>query len=637
MKIAYKHLVNNIESNPTSDDISEKLFQLGHENEFENGIFDIEITPNRGDCLSVIGILRDLNVFYDIKFDIKKYDKAIKISDLNFINNATEDCQNISFLEIKVNEKSNNYKDELDDYFQLLDVNKKNFFTDISNYVSYEMGQPTHCYDANELDGSIRLEDADINCNFNTLLDKEIKLSGRNLFFTNKEKIINLAGIVGSKNTSCSLNTNSVIVECASFNPEAIIGKTIKYGVQSEAAYKFERGVDPHCHDEVLRRFIHLVDKHAKITSLKLYTNSYKNKSKKLINYDLNTIKKIIGIDINQNEFESFLNKLSFKISKNTIEVPSFRSDVNTQNDIAEELARCFGYNNIKPISFKIKNIDINEPTEIIKEKKIKSLLIDNGFYEVINFPFSKDSNNSIKVDNPIDINKPYLRENITESLIENLLFNERRQQDSIKLFEISDIYETEKNGNYIKKKKLSIIASGRLSKDFNSFSRKIDFNYILSILDKYLPSANKVIKEIPRNSLITKIKSKIFYVEIDLLELNEEIIKYEAKCEPPIKFNQYMSISEFPKIYRDLSFLINEYKSMDNLNDLVMKYNNRYLKEVFIFDLYENSSNSTLKIGYRFIFQSNERTLTDNDVHEIISTLIKDSQGISGISIPGI
>tara|TARA_X000000950_G_scaffold66549_1_gene81966 strand:+ start:1052 stop:2965 length:1914 start_codon:yes stop_codon:yes gene_type:complete len=636
MKIAYKHLINHIESKPNIEEISERLFQLGHEHEIENDIFDIEFTPNRGDCLSVIGLLRDLNVFYDIKFDNAKYEEEIDFFDLDFFNNAEEECQNISFLKIEIDGKFQNYKAELNDYFQLLDIKKKNFFTDISNYVSYEMGQPTHCYDFNKIKGNICLEESYLSCNFNTLLDKEIKLTGKNLVFTNNKKIINLAGVIGDKTSSCSLNTNSVIVEFASFKPETIIGKALKYGIQSDAAHKFERGVDPDCHNEALRRFIHIVKEHSNIKSLNLYTRSFKEQTKRLIKYDLNTIRQIIGFEIDKNELESYLSRLNFKVSKNTIEVPSFRWDINTQNDIAEELARCHGYNNIKPIPFKIKNINKNRSSLTLKEEMIKRLLIDNGFFEVINFPFSKVSTNSIKIDNPIDTNKPFLRENITESLIENLLFNERRQQDSIKLFEVSDIYKIEKDGKYNKQKRLSIIASGRIGKNYNNFSRKIDFNYVSSILNGYIDGNINIVKEITRDKLITKIKSKIFFIEIDLSEINEEILNYESKSESPKGFNQYMPISEFPKIYRDLSFLVSKYESMDNLNDLVIKFNNRYLKEVFIFDCYENSQTNILKIGYRFIFQANDKTLTDKDVHEILSSLIDKSQAIPGISIPG-
>lgn len=638
MKIAYKHLINHIESKPSVEDISKKLFQLGHEHECENNIFDIEFTPNRGDCLSVNGLLRDLSVFYEVKFGNKKYEKEIDLFNLDFTNNAKDHCNNISFLKIEVDGNFKEYKGGLKEYFQLLDANKKNFFTDISNYVAYETGQPTHCYDSKKIKDSINLEESIIDCDFETLLDKEIRLSGSSLIFSSNNKIINLAGIVGGKETSCNANTNSVIVECAYFNPESIIGKSIKYGIQSDAAYKFERGVDPYSHEAVLRRFIYIVNEYTNIKSLELYSKSYKEECKKIIKYDLNKINKILGIGVTQDVFESSLNKLGFKFIKNAIEVPSHRHDICSQNDLAEEIARCIGYNNIEPKSFSVKKINFEEFNENIKKEKIfKRLLIDNGFYEVINFPFSKEADSAIRIDNPIDSNKAHLRENIIESLLENLLFNERRQQDSVKFFESSDIYKANEDGTYQKQKKISIIGSGRVGRNYNDFSKKIDKNYIRSIMAEYINDFDNAIKEIPRSNITTKIKSKIIYLEINLSELNENILSYNAKSRPPSGFNKYSPISDYPKTYRDLSFSLSEYENMNKLNDLVINFQNKYLKEVFIFDYYENLKTNVLKVGYRLIFQANEKTLTDSDVNKIIKTLIDESIAIGGVEIPGI
>ena len=128
MKIAYKHLINNIENKPSIEDVSDKLFQLGHEHETEDDIFDIEFTPNRGDCLSVHGLLRDLNVFYDINLNQKKYEEEIKDLEINFTNNAIESCEKISFLKIEIDGEIKDYKGELKEYFKLLDTNKKKLF-----------------------------------------------------------------------------------------------------------------------------------------------------------------------------------------------------------------------------------------------------------------------------------------------------------------------------------------------------------------------------------------------------------------------------------------------------------------------------------------------------------------------------
>ena len=245
MKVAYKHLISYIPSKPSIDEISERVFQLGHEHEIEDEIFDMELTPNRGDCLSVHGLVRDLAPFYEIDLSSDIYEKELKKLDIGFVNHAPEACSHISFLKIDIEGEIASYGGKLKEYFKDLNINKNNFFTDISNYISYEMGQPTHCYDAKKIGNLFSLEIIEEDKKFHTLLEKEIVIKGRNLVFLEDGKVINLAGVMGGKNTSCSTNTKSVIIECAHFNPEEIIGKSVKYDIKSDAAHKFERGCRP--------------------------------------------------------------------------------------------------------------------------------------------------------------------------------------------------------------------------------------------------------------------------------------------------------------------------------------------------------------------------------------------------------
>ena len=155
MKIAYSHIIEFLEENPSIEDVSKNLFQLGHENEIIDNYLDIEFTPNRGDCLSAYGAARDLGVFYSFKKDFEIYDDCIDNLSLNFQNNSVEDCPSISFLNIEIDQPPKEYKQYLNSYFKELSIKKNNFFTDISNYVAYEIGQPTHCYDYPKVGDSI--------------------------------------------------------------------------------------------------------------------------------------------------------------------------------------------------------------------------------------------------------------------------------------------------------------------------------------------------------------------------------------------------------------------------------------------------------------------------------------------------
>ena len=277
MKIPYKLIQERLDLNPSIDQLSDILFQLGHEHEIKNNVFEMEFTPNIGDCLSLDGLLRDIAFFYKSKSKPNIYEKELAAYDLKFTNKIIESCPKISFLKINIDKLPKNYHGELNVYFNNCDNKKINFFTDISNYLSFETGQPTHCYDASKIKGELSLEIEKNNIEFETLLDKKITLKGNNAVFKIGKNIINLAGIVGGESTSCSETTKEVIIECAYFDPEIIIGKTVLYDIQSDAAYKFERGVDPFNQEYVLRRFIQIVSEHTLINAIKYFSEQLGN------------------------------------------------------------------------------------------------------------------------------------------------------------------------------------------------------------------------------------------------------------------------------------------------------------------------------------------------------------------------
>ena len=641
MKIAYEHLIKFIPSRPSIENISEKFFQLGHEHEIENNIFDMELTPNRGDCLSINGLLRDLSVFYEITPNNEIYTDDIKSLDINFVNNSQEACPSISFLKIKIQGEVSAYKGIFQDYFDDLDVNKNNFFTDISNYISYETGQPTHCYDAEKVTSLISLETSVEEYEFKTLLDKTIKLEDENLVFVQNDEVINLAGVMGGSSTACSKDTKSVIVECAYFNPENVIGQSIKYDIKSDAAHKFERGVDPLCHEKVLRRFLKIVDEHATIKNIEIFKRDYIRHNSTEIPFSIESINNILGLSYNSEEMEDYLTKLGFNIDNNKIVAPSYRSDIKTENDIAEEVARVIGYNNIPTQPIKIPKLSNTSAKNLeLLENNIKTLLISEGFFEVINDPFvNHETNNSIKLDNPLDSGRKNLRINLEKSLIDNLLYNERRQQDSIKLFEITDVYYIDKK-ELKSKRKLGIICSGRVGKNYLDFSRKIDNKYLTNILEKFNKKISFNPHLISRDELETKLNDKIIYLEIDLYELENydfDILDVEKFILNKDNFKKYIPISSFPSSVRDLSFAVADKEKYHDLQNLLLDYKDILIKEIFVFDFYHNENKDEIKIGFRFVFQSNSSTITEGEVNKIMNEIIEKALSIPSVEIPGL
>jgi phenylalanyl-tRNA synthetase beta chain len=443
---------------------------------------------------------------------------------------------------------------------------------------------------------------------------------------------------MGDKNTSCSIDTKSVIVECAHFNPEEIIGKSVKYDIKSDAAHKFERGVDPLCHEEVLRRFIKIVSDHANIKNVEIYNDSFVDYNLNKIQFDVKRISDILGIPDDKNAFEEYLLNLGFRILDNQIIVPSYRNDIKNLNDIAEEIARVIGYNNIPATSFSIPSVDAVTDIKIL-EKNVKDFLINNGFFEVINNPFVEtQEDHAFKVDNPLDSNKQYIRTNLEKSLLKNLLYNERRQQDSIKLFELADVYSVDRE---LKNKKvLGIICSGRVGKNYLDFSKKINIKYISNLMEKLSPatSINPII--IDRRSLNTKSNNEIIYLELELNSLNDsrpEKISNQKRHSQNYNFIKYSPVSEFPSSSRDLSFSIKNIDKYYEIQEFLLTYKSDLIKEIYIFDFYNNQKNDEIKLGFRIIFQSKTSTITESEINYIIEDIINHALSIDSVTIPGL
>ena len=632
MKFIYQDLLNFLNEQPSKEALSKKLFQLGHEHEIDGDLFDMEITPNRGDCLSLVGLSRDLNNFYNSMDPCEIYNHHIEPLEIDFKNLSTDCCPKISFLEIEIDGEISPYKPYLEDYFNILGNKKTNFFTDISNYISYERGQPTHCFNAKSITKDLTFSNQSCSESFKTLLGDEIKLEGENCVFTSDGEIISLAGVMGGESTACSRSTQKVLVECAYFNHEEIIGKTIKYNLKSDAAHKFERGVDIASQEEILRRFVSIVQDHATTKSLKMKTFIGKQFEDKYLPIDTKRINKILGTKLLEENYISFLSKLGFEV-EDKIKIPSFRHDISSQNDLSEEIARIIGFDNIKSIPLRLNTV-IN--TKRNKISMIEDFFIENGFSEVINYPFSvKEDKESIFIDNPLDSNRKSLRTSLKDSLIENLLYNERRQKDSIKLFEISDIYK--RQGNLLQEKRLGIIASGRYGNNYEDFSRKLDRNYLNKILNLDNDVSIFNIEEIPRENLKTKKREKIFYAEISIEEIPETVFSGSKSNRNLLHFTKYNQISEYPSSIRDFSFSIKNLDEYNNVIAIIENFNNKNLKDSFIFDFYLNEKIGEIKVGVRLIFQSTSKTLSDEDISESITKLIEPIISLEGVFIPGL
>tara|TARA_A200000113_G_scaffold115096_1_gene103362 strand:+ start:32675 stop:34609 length:1935 start_codon:yes stop_codon:yes gene_type:complete len=644
MKIVYSHLLNLLEQQPKLKELSDLLFQLGHEHEIDGEVLDMEITPNRGDCLSLRGLARDLNYFYKAK-ELPKSDMILPALELQFDNKAQDVCPNISFMQIEIEQVPTEYEPYLEAYFADLGINKNNFFTDISNYLAYESGQPTHCFDQNTMQGHFSLAKKKLKTKFKTLLDTEIELTEENLVFSLDDAVISLAGIMGGASTACSADTTKVLVECAYFQPEEILGKARKYNLSSEAAYKFERGVDYLCQEEVLRRFLQIVSEHTEVMSVTLYSEQNKTTLAE-VPYNGDKLNAVVGIDISQQEQMAYLSALGFEAGK-SITVPAHRSDVDQLNDLAEEVTRMIGYNNVPSQVLALPVMAKKQKRSF--EELVGDYLINQGCFEVINNPFTDfEGKEAIAVDNPLDKQRAVLRTCLMNSIRANIAYNQNRQKDSIKFFEFSDIYKT--SGT---ERRFALAISGRVNKNAKEFNAQLDYVYLKGLVNSI---CNDILKVQPTYELASK-RGYVFYESLTLNgieiggmgKISKETIDSKVKtsvfaCELTIDDlkvpdNNFMPTSDFPASYRDLSFNLSDLEKVGTLTELVNNTtaNHDLLTESFIFDFFQNKKLNLLKLGFRFKFQAADKSLTDEEIDQIMDKLISDSMALDGISIEGL
>ena len=634
MKVHYQHLLEFLKKTPSKTELSEILFQLGHENEIEGEIFDLELTPNRGDCLSLLGLARDLDFFFEYKDNLKIHDGQLKKFDFDFINHEPDACPEINFLYLEIENEVDSYKDYLQSYFQDLGNKSVNFFTDISNYISYELGQPSHCYDFLSMQGTLELKKIEQKKDFITLQGEKIAIDEGDLVFSINDEVVNLAGVMGGKSTQCNKKTTKVLLECAHFRPDEINGKSIKYGLNSDASHKFERFVDPDLQDLAIKRFINIVEDHVDIKEIKLYKNSSNRYPERVIDLNFTEINSILGTSIDDKKIIQILNSLSFEIMDNRAKIPTFRNDIFNANDIAEEIARMVGYDNILS-----KKIDLPKiKKDISLSNYIRNFLTKKGFTEVINFQFSnKGENESIFIDNPLDQNKNKIRTSLQDSLLENLLFNERRQKSSIKLFEISDIYSKNPSGGIQFKKFIGLIASGRVADNYKDFSRKVDKLFVNSVFKDLRVDLSKYLSTIDRQLLDTKRKEAIVFLEIPIEKFdgifNDEDIE---QSEENADFFRYQEISDYPSSARDFSFMVSNLDTIDKISKKIFDFDSKILKDAFLFDLYENAAKHQVKAAFRFIFQDFSKTLTDDEINRELEPLLSEILKLKNVSIPG-
>ena len=623
-------------------------------------IIDVEITPNRSDCLGVYGIARDLaasgeGIFIEKKvFNIKSKFKSkinIKIS-----KEAKSACPVFYGRYIK-NIKNCESPEWLKKKLQAVGLKPISALVDITNYLTIDYNRPLHVFDADKIKGNLEIYLAKGGESLKTLDEKDYKLSKEMVAIKDDKNLLSIAGVIGGASTMCDLNTKNVFLESAFFNPISIAKTGRLLNIETEARYRFERGVDPQSVSIGMEEATKLIMEICGGEASQVIYDGKIPMNKKQIIFDINKIENFVGIKISEKVIQNILNNLGFKIIKNgpkyKLSTPSWRHDIDNEADIIEEIIRIYGYDKIPSRSIYINNKQKIDNRCQIRELNIKRSLAQRGLTETVTWSFMSNKNakifninNSIEIQNPISSDLDVMRQSIIPNLLDAVRRNIANGEERVCLFEVGPIF----NSKYKDEQQifLSGIRFGKSKKHWLEKERAYDVFDVKSDLETVLrccklSSKSYVLSSESSNyfhpgksgsiNFPSKSKAGIFgEIHPDIIqkfqidspvyafELNLNALPQESK-----EIKKMFSNKNFQKVERDFAFIVDKKIESKMIIDLINKAENELISEINIFDLYEGEgiSDGKKSIAISVVLQPKERTLKDPEIELICKKII--------------
>jgi len=592
MKISYNWLKEYIDFDKSPEELANDLSLFGHEVENiekigDDYILDFEITPNRGDCLSILGMAREIAALYNLELKTKIYELKetrlnknidVKIENPQICPRFT--ARIIDNVEIK--DSPAYVKEKLASYgFRSL-----NNIVDITNYAMIETGQPLHAFDFDKIkDGLMGIRKSKNGEEVMTLDGVNRVLPEGAIIIEDSEKIYDLAGIMGGIKSEIDEKTKTIILQGAIFDPVLIRRTSKKLKHTTDASYRYERGVDNEGTINGVDAATALIQENCpEAKAGELIDIKSKEIVLNKIELDINKINHLIGIDINETEAQEYLERLSFKIDNNITTVPSFRNyDVKIWQDLAEEIARVYGYNQIEKLN--IKNPEKKTPanSDWQKREAIKDILVGLGFVEIYSYSFAEkqkvdllklDAKGCIEISNPLSPETQFLRPSILPSLLAQAAKNP--WSPDVPLFEIEKVFENDQE-----KWQLGLITLGKSDKMLPSALQGLNLQVEPRNIEQSILDAYKIRRA-----------AKVVVVDINNIEIEPSEINYN------ISEKKYKKISRFAPSVRDISILVDESIHSESVKQEIYKIDDK----IFLVELFDEFISPKLGVGKKNI-----------------------------------
>jgi len=631
-------------------------------------VFEIGLTPNRSDAMSHFGTARDLKAGllqqgHNLELispsvsDFHIDSRTLKIDTEVEDNKLAPRYCGVTISGITVAESPMWIQNRL----KAIGLAPKNNIVDITNYVLHELGQPLHAFDATKVKGNkINVKTLEAGTKFTTLDGIERELHQDDLMICNTEGAMCIAGVLGGLDSGVTEQTTSIFLESAYFNPVSIRKTAKRHALNTDASFRFERGIDPNNTKYALKRAALLITEIAGGEISSGIEDLYPNKIEDFqVFLSFETTTKLIGQEIPKETIKSILTSLDIKVNSVTegglgLTIPSYRTDVQREADIIEEILRVYGYNNIvfsdklnatmchasKFEDYKVQNVVANQLiAQGFNEMMANSLTTAN--YTELSELLKEEHN--VTMLNPLSNDLAVMRQSLLYSGLEALSYNINRKQNNLKFFEFGKTYHNYESG-YTENKHLTVLVTGNRTTDtWQHANKPSDFFYMKGVIESIFSRLG--VTKLKSSPIKTDVLSegivlslgKMKLVEFGIVKratlkafgISQEVLFADFNWDNVIevaKFNKikFTAISKYPEVKRDFALLLDEKVTFEEIHTIAKQSERKLLKDVNLFDVYQGKNLPSGKKSYAvsFTLQDSEKTLTDKQIDKIMSKL---------------
>lgn len=628
----------------------------------EDWVYDIDLTPNRSDATSHIGVAKDLAAYLKINSnhsgDVKLPDVSSFKSDNNSleINVVVEDgvkCPRyagVTISDIEIKESPDWLKNKL----KAIGVKTINNIVDITNFVLHEFGQPLHAFDAEKIAGkTLRIKTLSKDTIFKSLDEVDVKLRAEDLMICDDNSApLCMGGVYGGFDSGVSNPTKSIFLESAYFEAKTIRVSSMKHNLRTDAAMVFEKGADPSMTILALKRAANLMKELANATISSSIIDVYPKEVKPVeISVNFDHVNRLIGLEMSKDKIKEIFDALDFDILKEDdksvlISIPTNKADVTREADVIEEVLRIYGLNNV-PIPSKV-SISVNH-TDGKANYKVRNYIADyltnQGFYEAMSLSLSEsekymkylgyEEKDLVYINNTSNVNLNIMRPELMVSALENIKFNQNRQAKDLSMYEFGRSYYY-KDEEIIEREYISFYMTGKKNKEsWNTDSKQnVDFYTLKGNVNNILTKMN-ITKyqqspieddgrfdfgiKIHKGNIVLAKYGKVSAKLAKNLDVKQDVYYCEIDFENLVRFSESVmhvdSISKYPTSRRDVAMILNESVKFDDVKKLASKAVKKILKSVNLFDVYTNEEQlGKGKVSYAvsLIFEDKTKTLND-------------------------